>query len=251
MTTALLAGRTLRRFWRTTPLVVSTLVFPLVLMFTILAMFGQVVGDTVDGSYISRLAPLIVLSTATYGMPGSALGFYRDVQDGTLDRLKVLPISDLAPLLGRVVGDVARIVCVGAIAALVAHVAGFRFAGGPLAVLAFFAIVALFGGMCTWIAVLVALSGTSEESVQATLSAPTTLLFFLSSAFVPVEAFPDLVQPIVMINPLSFAAEAMIGLAGGTDAAFALAVTVVTTLAVSGGCAWLAVRRYRRGSKAV
>lgn len=245
MTTFLLAGRTLRRFWRTTPLVVSTLVFPLVLMFTILAMFGEIVGQD---DYIARLAPLIVLSTATYGMPGTALGFFRDAKDGTLDRLRVLPISSMAPLLGRVLGDVARIVCVALLATAVSFVVGFRFSGGLLALPAYFGVVALFGGMCTWISVLVALRGTSEESVESALSAPTTLLFFLSSAFVPLSAFPEVLQPVVRLNPLSFASEALIGLSSGTDATQALLVTVAATLAVSALCAAFAVRRYRTAS---
>ncbi|MFI6482110.1 ABC transporter permease [Nonomuraea sp. NPDC050663] len=240
--TLLLAGRTLVRFWRSVPMVISALVFPLLLMVTILAMFGELMG----GGYVGRLAPLIVLSTATYGMPDSAVGFFRERAGGMLDRLRVLPIPGPAPLLGRVLGDVARIVAVGAIAVAAAHLAGFRFGGGVGATLGFLAVVALFGAMCTWIAVLVGLYAESEEAAAGTLNGPTTLIFFLSSAFVPLEAFPDVVKPLVVANPLSFASEALIALAGGRPAGTPLLVTVIVTVTSSVVCGWLAVRRFRR-----
>ncbi|MBB6347817.1 ABC transporter permease [Nonomuraea muscovyensis] len=237
-----LAGRTMRRFLRTPQLVISGFAFPVLLMFTILPVYGGLVGD----GYIQRFAPLIVLSTVTFGMAPSAVGLFTDLREGIFDRLRTMPVGAASTLAGRLLGDVLRMVAVAVVAVAVAHVPGFRFSGGVLAALAFFGLIAAVGAMCMAIALFAALSAASVETVRGALEPPTTLVFFLCSGFVPLEAFPGWLQPVVRVNPLSTASEALRRLAGGEPAG----AYVLFTLAWAAGAGVifgvLSVRRYRR-----
>ncbi|WP_055483297.1 ABC transporter permease [Sphaerimonospora mesophila] len=244
-TALLLSGRTMKRFLRTPPLIIIAFVFPVVLMFTILPLYGGLIGD----DYIQRLAPLIVLSTATFGMAPSAAGLYADFRAGIFNRLRTMPISAASTVAGRIVGEVLRIVAVAVVAIAVAHIPGFRFTAGPAGVLGFFCVVAVFGAMCTSVSLLVALTGPDEDTVQSALGTPATLAFFLSSGFIPVTAFPGWIQPVVRVNPLSTASEALIGLTGGGPVAAPLLQTLAWAVGLGGLCALLSVRAYRRRAR--
>ncbi|MEZ0073167.1 ABC transporter permease [Planotetraspora sp. GP83] len=242
---SLMAGRNLRRFLRSPARVLSALVMPLILMFMMLALLGGLIGDSAGTfGYIGRLAPLIVLSTATLGAGLASVGFYRDLNDGMLDRFRTLPIRFGSVLVGRVAGDVCSGLLTAVVATAVAYAAGFRFTQGTPAALAYFGVFALFAMMMSWVAVLVALAARTDLGPLNALNGPTLLLFFLSSGFVPVENFPSVVRPVVRANPLSVADNAMIGLSSGGPVAVPLLQTLAWTLGVSALCALLAVRRF-------
>ena len=107
---SLFAGRNLRRFFRAPPALVYSFAFPVLLLLTQYAVFGRIVGDGDRQHYLERLAPLVVLSTAAFGSPSSAVGFLRDLRGGLVDRLRTMPVAPGALLAGRVAGDVLRIV---------------------------------------------------------------------------------------------------------------------------------------------
>ncbi|MEU6720256.1 ABC transporter permease [Nonomuraea sp. NPDC046802] len=241
---ALLTGRSIKRFSRTPPLIIISFAFPVVLMFTILPVYGGLIGD----DYIQRFAPLIALSTATFGMPPSALGLFTDFRSGIFTRLRTMPLSAGSTITGRLAGDVLRIVAVAAVTILVAHIPGFRFTNGVLPVLGFFAVLAVFGAMCTAVSLLIALTAPDADTVQGSLGAPTTLAFFLSSGFIPVEAYPGWIQPVVQANPLSTASNALIGLASGGPVLVPVLQTLAWAVGLGGLCGLLAVRAYRKQS---
>jgi ABC-2 type transport system permease protein len=242
--TGLFARRTLQRFLRTPASVVGTLAFPLLLLFLQLAEFGRLVHDAGGGSYIDRLAPLIVLATAGFGASVTGVGTFADLRAGLLDRVRAMPLSPAALLGGRVVGDVTRILLVAIVTTAVSFLPGFRFARGPLSALGFFAVVALFGVAWTWAAIAVAFALSTPATVQSTLSLPSTLLVFLSSGFVPVTAFPAGIQPVVRANPLSTADNALIGLSSGGPVLVPFLQTLAWVVAISAVCAAFSLRRY-------
>ncbi|GGS61028.1 transport permease protein [Planobispora rosea] len=244
--TGLLAGRNLRRFAKSPQLVADAVMFPLILLFLMLLVFGELVGAaTHGGRYIDRLAPVIVLFSAAYGAVGTGVGFFTDLRSGIVDRFRSMNISRLSVLAGRIVGDLVRAVLVAAVTTAVAHLAGFRFTGGPLAVLGFFAVVALFAWIFLWLAVVVAMAASSEQAVSGALNTPVTLLLFLSSGFVPVEQFPGWLQPVVRANPLSLAGDALVGLSGGGPVLLPVLFTGAWAVAATVILVPLAVRLYK------
>ncbi|MFD9942808.1 ABC transporter permease [Nonomuraea sp. NPDC059023] len=243
--TGLLAGRNLRRFVKSPQLVADSVMFPVILLFLMLLVFGELVGQATRGSYIDRLAPVIVLFSAAYGAVGTGVGFFTDLRGGITDRFRAMDIGRLPVLAGRIAADLARAVIVAAFTTAVAYAAGFRFGQGPLAVLAFFAVVALFAWIFLWPAVVVALSASSEQAVSGALNTPVTLLLFLSSGFVPVEQFPGWLQPVVRANPLSLAGDALVGLSSGGPVLVPVLFTAAWAVAVTAILAPLALRLYR------
>lgn len=244
--TWLLAGRGMRRFLRSPQLLVDTIAMPLLLMFMMLAVFGQIVGGATHTPYVARLAPAVVLFSAAASAVVTGVGFYVDFHSGLTDRFRTMPISRLAPLLGRIASDLMRMLVGAILATAVAYVPGFRFTQGPLAAAGFFGIVLLFGWVFLWLALLLACTAKSEDALNGALRGPVTLMLFLSAGFVPVAAFPGVVQPIVRANPLSCAANAAIGLASGGPVLVPTLQTLAWTCAVTAVAAPVAVRLYHR-----
>ncbi|MEM7323313.1 MAG: ABC transporter permease [Actinomycetota bacterium] len=245
--TGLFAVRTIRRFLGSRQQVIATLAFPMLLMFLMLAAFGELVGDTIEGDYIDRLAPLMVAYTAAFGAASTGQGLFADANSGFLGRVRSMPVSPWSLLTGRLVGDAVRSLGVTVIIVAVAHLAGFRFEQGPAAAVGFLVLAAAFGTLFAWPAMLVGLTAASEEAASTFLNAPLTLLLFLSSGFVPLDAFPGALQPVVAANPLSVAVNAFVGLSRGGPIAVPVAQTLAWVAAVTVLTAPLAVRRYRAG----
>jgi ABC-2 type transport system permease protein len=247
MQTVVLAGRSVRRLARSPALLISTVITPLLLLFTMLVMLNREIGRSGGQySYIARLAPLIMLSSATLGAALVSADFYRELHDGMFERLRTMPVWLGSVLAGRVTGDVIRGLLAALVATVVALPLGFRLTQGLAAALGFFGILALFALMMSWIAVLVALLCTTDSGPQTVLNAPALLLFFLSSGFVPLADFPAAIQPIVRANPLSTADNALIGLSAGGPAVVPVLQTLAWTLGVSALCVPIAVRLFAR-----
>src|SRR5947207_11857760 len=128
---------------------------------------------------------------------------------------------------------------------VVGYVIGFRFHAGLVQALASIAIVGAFGFALSWIFAYVALTVRGAEAAQSAGFVVTFPLVFASSVFVPVATFPDWLQKIAEVSPVTLTA----------DAARSLALTG-TPRSLAGTVAWivgillvfvpLSVHRYRR-----
>lgn len=243
---AALAGRNLRRFVASPRAVVGSLLFPLLLMAIMLVAFSEIVTGVTGGAYIDRLAPLIVLYTAAFGSASTGLGMFADLRSGLVGRVRSMPVHRASFLAGRVGADLVRILGLAVLITAVAAVFGFRFTQGPVPALGFFAVALAFGSMFVWIALVIALRARSEDGVSGALNGPLTLLLFLATGFAPVEAFPDVLQPVVRANPLTVAGEAMTGLANGGPVAGPVLWTLAWVVGVTLVAAPAAIRMYGR-----
>ncbi|HEV2370578.1 MAG TPA: ABC transporter permease [Streptosporangiaceae bacterium] len=247
MQTVVFAGRTVRHTLRTPAILISSVVIPLLLLFTMLIMLGGVVGRTGGHyTYIARLAPLVMLSTATMAAAISSADFYRGLHEGMFARLRTMPVHLGSALAGRIAGDMLRGLLATVVATAAALPLGFRFTQGLPAALGYYGLLELFAFMMAWVAVLVALLCSTTAGPQNVLNAPLMLLFFLSSGFVPLTDFPAIIQPIVRANPLSTADNALIALSAGGPATSAVLQTLAWALGVSVVCALTACRRFAR-----
>lgn len=243
--TIVFAGRTIRRFVAVPPAMVSTLVFPIIIMLLQLAAFGQLIGAETGMAYVDRITPLVALFTIVSGASITAQGVFADLHEGLYDRVATMPVWPQALLAGRVVGDLVRALAVAIVTVVVGCLLGFRLSMGFAAAVAFFGVVLLAALMWTSVGVLVGMLGRSEGAVQSALGPPGLLLFFLSSGFVPVNAFPDFLQPVVRVNPLSVNGNALVGLSSGGPLAEPVRYTLVWTLGVTALCWLVIVRRLR------
>jgi ABC-2 type transport system permease protein len=248
----LLAGRVLRRTMRMPEVVLQTVVVPIALLFLLLAVFGEVVPETdaaTPGRHADRLVVLMVLSAAVTGALGSGAALIAERQEGLLARFRSLPLHRAAPLLGRVLGDVARSL-VGAVALVAAgHLVGFRFSAGVLPALGFFAVAAVYASGFCWLVTAVAMRARSYETLNA-LNPLFVLLLFVNCALVPVSAFPELLQPVIRIAPHTGAVDALIALSSGGPLAGPLLSVALWTTALTLVFAPLSVRAFRRAGLA-
>lgn len=241
------AGRALRRSLRMPTVVVQGLAFPLVLMLLLLAGFREVVGDFDPGrDYIQRLVPMAAITGALFGGLANGAGLIRERQLGLLDRFRALPSPRLAPLTGRMLAEATRIALGTIVLILVAMVVGFRFSGGVAGALAFVPVVVLYGTAFGWLVTALAVRATAFE--QLSLLAPLFLvLLFFNTGFVPLDAFPGALQPVVRAAPHTAVSEALLGLSDGGPVAGPLLRTVLWSVGITAVCATSAVRRFRAG----
>jgi ABC-2 type transport system permease protein/oleandomycin transport system permease protein len=209
--------------------------------------FGGAIGGSLPAgvSYVDFLLPGIFVQSATFRASQTAVGLSQDLERGVIDRFRSMPMARSAVLVGRTLADVVRNVAIIALMTAVGYLIGFRFTGGLLGALGCVAVVAAFGLALSWIFAYVALTVRGAEAAQSAGFVVTFPLVFASSVFVPVATFPDWLQAIAKVSPVTLTA----------DAARSLALTG-TPSSLAGALAWiggillvfvpLSVRRYRR-----
>jgi daunorubicin resistance protein C len=144
-----------------------------------------------------------------------------------------MSVRPAAVLGGRLLGELARVLLASIVVVAIGYAFGFRFRAGVPAAVGFFAVALIFAVAVAWAAIAVGVTGRNVESVGSALSLPGTLLLFLSSGFVPIQAFPEWAQPVVRANPLSCATTAMTALAEGGPTLWPVLQTVAWTIALS------------------
>jgi len=131
-----------------------------------------------------------------------------DIQDGYFDRLLLTPVRRLAILLGLMVADLALACALTLPVIGVGLALGVRFDSGPLGILAFIAILALWGLAFTGFPYAIALKTGNPAAVNTSF-----LLFFpfafLTSAFVPRDEMTGWLDVIAGWNPVTYLLEGL------------------------------------------
>jgi len=242
----IVAARFWRVFTRTPVAVVQSIVFPTLLLLTLLAAFGRTVGGSVD-AYAERLVPQLVISAGAFGAIVTGILINLDRNSGLIDRLRSLPIARPAYLLGAVLADAVRVAVAAVVIVAVGHLFGFRFDQGVLGAVAFFGVAVAFGTIFGWFAVWTGLRAAQTEAIGSVMNGPILMLFFLSTGFIPVEGFPAAAQPFVRANPLSCAVNLMLGLTESGPVLVPMLQTLAWIVGLVALLSSLAVRTFRRG----
>src|SRR5687768_18465514 len=101
------------------------------IMFTLLFtfIFGGALGGT-PRRYVQFLLPGVLVQTIVFITVYTGVGLNTDIQKGLYDRFRSLPMWQPSPLIGALLGDVARYSLAGAIIIVVGMIIGFRPGGG-------------------------------------------------------------------------------------------------------------------------
>jgi ABC-2 type transport system permease protein len=203
-----------------------------------LVIFGYVFGGAIQIpgglNYRSYLVPGVFVLVAVNGVMASLIGAARDIQRGVVDRLRTLPISRGATLLGQSVADLLVNVVVLAAMAGVGYAVGWRVHDGPARALAGLGLLLAFRFAFIWIGFYLGLlCGQEEIAAQAGLL--TLPLGMVSNVFVSTAGMPGWLRVVADWNPVSSAAAACRSLFGDTAGAAAtspwpLAHPVMATL---------------------
>jgi ABC-2 type transport system permease protein len=244
------AGRHLRIIPRNVELLIFATIQPI--MFIVL--FSYVFGGAIEApgftNYDQFLMPGIFAQSLVFGSAFTGVGLAEDLSKGLVDRLRSIPMSRSAVLIGRTVSDLLRNMFTFAVMVVIAFLIGFRLEGTlGQAVLATLLLL-LFSYSLSWVQALI---GLSVSSVEAANSAGFIWMFpltFVSSAFVPPETMPGWLQAIANANPFTIvinAARALYnGLPVGNDVWYSIGWSVALIVVF----ATLATRKFERSTSA-
>jgi len=245
--TAVLTRRLLVRSIRTPMTLVHAILLPVAFLLTLKVVFGNTITSMTGEDSLYRSVPLVALVAAMSGSTTGMVGINSERLDGFLGRLWSLPIHRAAGMLSRVVAETIRLIITTLVLLVTGLILGFRFHSGVGSALVWLAIPVIFGVAFAAVATVVALY--SPRAVMVEAMQPVIILGAnFCTGFVPVEMYPDWVQPAVRHQPMSSAVDAMRGLSVGGPVLEPLVNTLLWCAAILAVCLPLIVAGYRRAS---
>ncbi|MFC4564797.1 ABC transporter permease [Nocardiopsis mangrovi] len=244
---ALLTWRSLVKIKRNPEEVLGLTFMPLMFVALFVFVFGQaMMGDW--QAYRDFIIPGITAQSVIFATIGTGVSLNSDIEKGIFDRFRSLPIARSAPLIGAILGDLARYMLTVVMVLLVAMLIGYRPAGGPIGVVAAAAVVLVFAFSLCWLSAFMGLLLRTPMAVNIFGSIWMFPLTFASSTFVSPENMPGWMAAFAEINPVTHVTDAMRGLLEGGPFAEPLLWTVVWTVGLTAVFFPLATRAYRRRS---
>ncbi len=201
---------------------------PIVLYFSLLQpaiwllLFGQMFNRMVSlpgasstfgtDNYMAFFAPGVIMMTMLFGAGQTGLGLIQDMDSGFLDKLLTTPINRFAILLGKMGGDLTRMVLQSLVILVMATLAGVHIRTGLLGVLFIVMISGLFGMALAGINTMIALQTRNTETTFLLGNFVNLPLMFTSTAMMPKAFLPEWMQNVAKINPITYGIEGMRGL---------------------------------------
>ena len=201
--TMIITQRQLRLLTRVPEVLIFSTVQPVMFVLLFRYVFGGSISTDQPGGYVQLLMPGIFVQTVAFTLAGTAAGLAEDMKKGLIDRFRSLPISQLALIMGRTLGDSLLNIVVLAVMGIAGYLVGWRPTSGLLSVVIGFVFLLLFGYALSWVGIFVGLSASDARVVQNVSFIITFPLTFLSNAFAPTTGMPRALQYFAEWNPVS------------------------------------------------
>ncbi|HEV8064317.1 MAG TPA: ABC transporter permease [Acidimicrobiales bacterium] len=252
--TLAVCGRTVKKFMRTPALVVTGTLSGLMFLLIFRYVFGGAVSHTGAMSYVDFVVPGFVTTSLLFTGMGGATGIAEDLQEGLVDRLRSLPIPQLAIVCGRVLADTILMTWGLLVMVVAGFAVGFRIHGGIGAGLEALGLCIVWGFAFCWLFVALGLVAGTPQGAQG-LSFLVFPFSFISSAYVPVSTMPGWMQGFAQHQPLTVMVNSARILTQGHPAAAILGhglgsylpISLLWTAAIIAVMAPMAVWRLRQG----
>jgi ABC-2 type transport system permease protein len=192
------------------------------LMFVLL--FAYVFGGAIavnGGNYREFLIAGILVQTVAFGLAGPATAIATDLTEGVVDRFRSLPTSRSAFLSGHVLAEFGGMVLAIAILCVTGLIVGWRVHEPFIPVLGAFVLLLLFAAAMIWVGTWVGLMVRSPDAVMGIAFTVVFPLTFLSSAFVPIDTLPTVLQYVAQWNPITVIVTAVRDMFGNSGAPLA------------------------------
>ncbi len=209
-------------------------------------------------SYFQFFMPAVILQTLLFGAGQSGIGILNDMDSGFLTKLLTTPIYRISVLLGRILGDLTRMILQGVIIVLLAWVFGqfqtprVQYAYGVPGAIAAIGIALLFGLGLAGFNVFIALRTRNTEPTFLISNFVTLPLLFTSSAQLPLQLLPSWLHTVAQFNPVTYVVDSMRFLFNGraaipdTGPGMLFLKTLVILGVIAAITLTLAVRSFRR-----
>ena len=240
------------RHLRVIPRNIELLIFATIQPIMFLALFAYVFGGSISipgfDNYDQFLMPGIFSQSLVFGSAFTSIGLAEDLSKGLVDRLRSLPMSRSAVIIGRTVSDLVRNLLTFGVMLVAAFLLGFRFGGSVTDAVLATGLLVLFSYALSWVQALI---GLAVSSVEAANSAGFIWMFpltFVSSAFVDPSTMPGWLEAVANANPFTVVTNAARslynGLPVGNDAWLSLAWSVGLVVMFS----MIATRKFSRST---
>jgi ABC transporter DrrB family efflux protein len=174
------------------------------LMFVLL--FAYVFGGAIDipgGDYREYVIAGILVQSLAFGLAGPATSIATDLTEGVIDRFRSLPASRLSYLLGHYLAELGGLVLSIVVLCGAGLVVGWRVHTGLGHAALGFLLLVVFASTMIWVGTGLGLVVRSTDSVMGIAFMVIFPLAFLSSAFVPIDKMPEVLQWFASWNPVS------------------------------------------------
>lgn len=242
------AGRHIRILPRNVEILVFATIQPIMFILLFSVVFGGEIQIPGFDEYDQYLMPGIFAQTLVFGTSFTSVGIAEDLSKGLIDRLRSLPISQAAVLIGRTISDFVRNIITFVVMIVVAFLLGFRIEGSLGAAAAATALLLFFSYGLSWVQALV---GLSVSSVEAANAAGFTWMFpltFVSSAFIATDTLPRWLTVAADVNPFTQVTNASRALYNGNDPGSSVGWSLAWSVGMIVVFSLLSIRKYRLSS---
>ena len=229
--TLLHAERILRKEATDPATMAQSILFPALMVLIFWVVLDGPVSDRSGEPVSYGMVPMFALVGAMAGASISGLGLRRERTSGLLTKVWTLPVHRASAMCGRLLAEAVRVVVTVAAVLAVGTAIGFRIHTGIGGALAIVAVALVFGTAFSVMVTALALR-RSQSRIVEWVAVGTNLAMFFNTGFVPVDAYPTWLRPIVEYQPLSCAVSAIRGLAVGGPVAQPLLLTLAWSVAV-------------------
>ncbi len=202
-----IAGRALRAIPRDVEAVVPPI---FIALFFFVVNIGTLQRLTERGIHGLDYKAFMMATAILLGVTGisRAGALVLDVQDGYFDRLLLTPVRRLAILLGHMVADVTVAAALTVPIVVLGFILGVHFEAGPLGVLVFIGLAAIWSLAFAGFGYAIALKTGNPAAVQSAF-----LLFFpflfLTSSYVPRAQLSGWLKTVAAWNPVTYLLEGL------------------------------------------
>ncbi|MFB7667254.1 ABC transporter permease [Kitasatospora sp. NPDC056138] len=196
------AVRVLLAYRHSPGLILASLAVPVVMVLVFGYVFGSAMTVPGSGNYREFLMPGLFVMVAVNGLMPTMVGAARDVGRGITDRMRSMPVSRTALLLGQALADLLVNIVVLVPLTLVGLAVGWRIRDGLGPALGAYGLLVLFRFVMTWVGMYLGLAAGKEE-LAGQLSVLTFPLAMVTNAFVPTGGMPVWLRAVAEWNPVS------------------------------------------------
>ncbi|MGH7609958.1 MAG: ABC transporter permease [Candidatus Dormibacteria bacterium] len=172
----------------------------LLLFAPLLKTVAAVPGFPHGGAY-NVFVPGLLVQLGIFGASGVGFNLIAELRFGTVERLRVTPVSRLALLLGRALRDVLTLLVQAVILVLLALPFGLSLE--PAGILIALGLVVLIGLFFASVSYALALVLKDENSFAPLLFTANLPLLLLSGVLLPISLAPAWLRAIANVNPFS------------------------------------------------
>jgi ABC transporter DrrB family efflux protein len=245
--TLVLAQRNLVRIVRAPDLLTAYTVQPIMFVLLFVYVFGGAIQVPSEfDNYADFLIPGIVIQNIAFGGFATALGLVDDLNRGLIDRFRSLPMARSAVLAGRTVADIATNTLSLTIVVVVGLIVGFAFNESVPSILLGLILALMIGYAFSWVFAYIGLISSSPESANAFGFMAIFPLTFISSAFVPPDTMPGVLEAFAEANPFTTWVDALRSLWQGTPAGSDVWLGFVWAIVIAVAFAIISTAKYRR-----